>query len=401
MSDLKKNVWTLNGWYDQTVAGDGSYNLDDTFWAWGTNSYGRLGINKGQPSPVKYSSPVQVPGTAWSKIATGNPEGWGGLVQKTDGTLWTWGGNGYGTLGQNDVIAYSSPVQIGTDTNWNKICNGARHWLGIKTDGTLWACGSNQQGQLGDGESVGPGEYPSTKYSMSSPIQLPGTWSDIGCLTSANYAIKTNGTLWAWGTNTSGRLGQNEQYRPQYSSPVQVGSDTNWSKLFKTCDKFFLAIKTDGTLWGMGPSYGGNLGHRSPANNQGYSSPVQIPGTNWAECCGTYTSAYATKTDGTLWSWGANQYGELGHNERQQYHYSSPVQIGTRTDWTGGHAKIRAGQMAAFFVDSAGALFSVGSGSQGQRNTDTSGNVSSPVVIGGSWKDFGTGRYASQGIREW
>ena len=93
MSDLKKNVWELDGWYDQTVAGDGSYYADNTFWSWGDNQNGALGQN--QSAPVLVSSPTQIPGTTWSKIAQGTGYNWH-MAIKTDGTLWAWGVNAYG-----------------------------------------------------------------------------------------------------------------------------------------------------------------------------------------------------------------------------------------------------------------------------------------------------------------
>lgn len=83
---------------------------DGTLWAWGLNNYGQLGLN----NRTQYSSPVQVPGTEWSKVASGS---YGGTALKTDNTLWVWGDNANGTLGQNDITLYSSPVQI-PGTNW-------------------------------------------------------------------------------------------------------------------------------------------------------------------------------------------------------------------------------------------------------------------------------------------
>ena len=248
MSDLKKNVWELDGWYDQTVAGDGSYYADNTFWSWGDNQNGALGQN--QSAPVFVSSPTQIPGSTWSKIAQGTGYNFH-MAIKSDNTMWAWGAGGYGGLGQNEMDPYqvSSPVQI-PGTAWNKVAVSQRHFLAIRTDGTLWTAGSNQFGELGQNQAA---SSPTGQYSRSSPIQIPGTWTDVACGTNRSYGIKTNGELYCWGYNQNGTLGLNEQYNPHKSSPAQIhGGGTNWVKFATSCDNSVQAIKTDGTLWGWG-----------------------------------------------------------------------------------------------------------------------------------------------------
>ena len=176
-----------------------------------------------QPTSWKRSSPVQVPGTTWSIVDGGAAWSSAGAV-KTDGTLWMWGSNNVGQLGINDTTTYSSPKQVGSGTDWAnmKICQASVR--AVKTDGTLWSWGKNNQGQLGQDNT--------TQY--SSPVQIPGTtWStDVDALGSHAYsagAVKTDGTLWMWGQNTQGELGQNN--RTEYSSPRQVPG-TAWTSLF-------------------------------------------------------------------------------------------------------------------------------------------------------------------------
>ena len=391
MSDLKKNVWELDGWYDQTVAGDGSYYADNTFWSWGDNQNGALGQN--QSAPVLVSSPTQIPGTTWSKIAQGTGYNWH-MAIKTDGTLWSWGYNGYGGLGQNagpggGILQYSSPVQI-PGTTWNKVAISQRHFLAIKTDGTLWTAGSNQMGELGQNKAdVSGGD--TTDNSYSSPIQIPGTWTDVGTGTNRSYGIKSDGTAWSWGRNDNGGpLGQNNN--TQYSSPTQIhGGGTNWVRFATSGDGAMQAIKTDGTLWGWGR---GGFAFNSPTN-VARSSPTQMPGTTWSQVSSSYSSVWATKTDGTLWAWGNNPDGQLGQNNRTQY--SSPVQI-PGTTW----AVPRAGLNFCFFRTTGNALFAVGKGSKGQRGDNSTNSISSPVIIGsGAWSDVGGGYNTSFGIRDW
>ena len=136
-------------------------------------------------------------------------------------------------------------------------------------------------------------------------------------------AIKTDGTLWSWGSNGHGRLGQNNG--TNYSSPVQIGSDTTWNIVVAdNSSATSAAIKTDGTLWVWGLNYYGSLG-LNQADLTRYSSPVQLPGTTWSNIAAGGYSFKALKTDGTTWAWGQNGYGNLGVGDRTQR--SSPTQI--------------------------------------------------------------------------
>jgi len=285
---------------------------DGRFFAWGYN-YGDLGQN----DVVQYSSPVQIPGTQWSYIAHGNGSG---FAIKTDGTLWACGKNGSGgstggALGQNDVILRSSPTQIpGT---WSKVAGGSNSAFGIKPDGSLWSWGYNRDGQLVHNDTI----------SRSSPTQVGSdtTWSSaMTHYAGSSRLLKTDGTLWCAGWNAYGGLGLNNQI--EYSSPTQVGSDTTWSKLGEGESNNTFAIKTDGTLWSWGYNTQGFLGQNDVIPR---SSPVQIPGTDWNQV--SYT--VATKTDGTLWGWGDNATGKLLTGDLIPR--SSPVQIGSETKWTG------------------------------------------------------------------
>jgi len=231
------------------------YNL----FAWGTGGNGQLG----QSNTTEYSSPVQIPGTTWSSISGGVDSNYS-LATKTDGTLWSWGSNSYGILGQSDATPRSSPRQIPGNT-WSSISAGSQHSLAKKTDNTLWAWGRNPQGQLGQ----------NNRTSYSSPVQIPGTtWSSISA-GSHSLAIKTDGTLWSWGYNGNGQLGQsNTTYR---SSPVQIPG-TTWTSAVAGSNHS-LATKTDGTLWSWGNNGVGRLGQSDTTPR---SSPVQIPGTTWS-----------------------------------------------------------------------------------------------------------------------
>ena len=201
---------------------------------------------------------------------------------------------GMGLLGHNEENGgYSSPKQVGTDTTWSKMCKG------------------NSQGDNA-------------------------------------YAIKTDGTLWTWGWQyNNGSMGLNNGGVQRISSPTQVGTDTTWHGISvsnQDNEACTIGLKTDGTLWGWGDANEGKLGL---GNETDRSSPTQIgTDTTWGNGIynsitngGDYTftvggqSAGAIKTDGTLWTWGKNDFGSLGHNSRDKR--TSPQQVGTDTNWGG------------------------------------------------------------------
>ena len=291
-----------------------------TLWSFGYNSDGQLGQN----DAVSRSSPTQVgAGTTWSFVSTGSPSM---LALQTNGTLWSWGFNSDGRLGLNDRVKRSNPVQVGSSTDWSQIVHNNLTSMGIKTNGTLWLWGSNRYGQLGNNDN---------SYSYrSSPTQLgTGTdWSKLPTnvgITSIGAAIKTNGTLWTWGRNIYGALGQSTNYSIPISSPVQVGAATDWSQMSIGFYNF-MAIKTNGTLWGWGGNGGGALG----LNDRVYrSSPVQVGAlTNWSKVSIFSNHCAAIKNDGTLWTWGSGNAGKTGQNDR--VYRSSPVQVGAAANWS-------------------------------------------------------------------
>ena len=276
-------VGALTDWSDAKISSRLASTLavksNGTLWAWGSPFNGVLGLG----DATNRSSPVQVGTlTNWAEVSVGRENV---LAVKTDGTLWSWGLNTQGQLGQGNTTSRSSPVQVGALTTWSKVAAIAGVGLATKTDGTLWSWGRNNYGQLGQGNLT----------DRSSPVQV-GTltnWSKIagggGRYVSGNpfiyYAyiygffssIKTDGTLWSWGLNTSGQLGIGHD--ASRSSPVQVGALTTWSKLSINSHMKYrrnnntAVIKTDGTLW----AWGSNLTGAFANGTSGYrSSPVQV-----------------------------------------------------------------------------------------------------------------------------
>jgi alpha-tubulin suppressor-like RCC1 family protein len=297
---------------------------DGTLWLWGRGVNGNLG----NATTTSRSSPVQTVafGTNWKQVSCGYIHA---AAIKTDGTLWCWGNNQFGTLGDNTNLNRNSPVQTVTfATNWKQVSAGLFYTAAIKTDGTLWSWGFNFNGNLGDN---------TTTY-RSSPVQTVafGTnWVQVACGQYVTAAIKNDGTLWTWGSNGYGQLGDNTT--TQRSSPVQtVAFGTNWksvaaTSITQTSNITLAAIKKDGTLWTWGRNNNGQLGDNTTTNR---SSPVQTItfASNWKQVSCGYGYMGAIKNDGTLWSWGLGTSGQLGNNAATSR--SSPIQTSASgTNW--------------------------------------------------------------------
>jgi len=302
---------------------------DGTIWGWGQGTDGQLGLNQGTGN-VYISSPTQIPGTTWKNLGGGSSFL---LATRTDGTLWSAGAKGYGKLGLNEGpggSSRSSPTQVGTDTTWSKsFTTSGSSAAALKTDGTLWIWGTNEVGKLGQNQ-------PGPSY-RSSPVQI-GTntnWSKLNIGTEQVMALNTSGELYMWGGNGFGELGHNQSNNSDLSSPTQLPG--TWSDI-GAGHQMSAGIKTDGTLWCWGNNQYGNLGQNNYGNPYKRSSPVQVgTDTNWKNCRPlAQHMMFATKTDGTLWTWGANFAGSTGQNQAtppSAPRLSSPTQIGTDTNW--------------------------------------------------------------------
>ena len=358
-------VGTVGGW--QSIAPGEEHTLgvraDGTLWAWGDNSAGQLGISGNASAPDTTWAPVQVgTDTNWQQAAAGSDYS---LAIKTDGTLWAWGDNALGKLGIPGVGSPGVPLQVGTDSDWAQVACGSSHTAAIRTDGTLWTWGDNSDGELG------------RTVDSSHPSDAPGQvgsehdWKFVVCgdeLADGGFtvALKTDGSLWAWGQDDSGQLGLGASPLPgpNVTVPTRSGSGT-WESVACGNDSggpFVLAIRSDGTLWG----WGGNNGQLGVADITPRSSPVEIgTDSDWASVAagGRYGNQFgaALKTDGTLWTWGDSFTGQLGEGSYLPVFFQPPHQVGSASDW----ASLSCGR-GLYALTSDGSLWTCGDNTQGQ-----------------------------------
>lgn len=318
------------------------------------------------------------------------------LARKVDGTLWAWGANGNGQLGDGSSTPRLLPSQVGSAADWAVIAAGDAFSVAIKSDGTLWSWGRNDSGQLGLGSVV---DQP-----LPAQVGTDNDWRAVQAGAAFVLALKTDGTLWAWGANGNGQLGNNSTTNSPL--PVAIGTGTDWSAIAAGYDHA-VGLKNNGTLWAWGGNSSGQLGQGTTTDS---SIPLQVPGTDWsAVSAGGSSLAYfdtfavphvgghtlALKSDGTLWAWGENIFGQLGDGTDFNTGWSgagtypltgyvtfdrvSPLQIGTDTDW----ARISAGAGHSVALKNDGTLWAWGLNVNGQLANGNPGmNNLLPLPVG-------------------
>lgn len=338
--------------------------LGNQLYTWGQGTAGMLANN----TATSRSSPGDVITAAksnnWNKIVGGFR---GVAALKSDGSLWSWGDNQYGQIGDNTTINKSSPVTVAGGGVWRTVTGGTPH-LAIKNDGTLWGWGANSFGGIGDG----------TTANRSSPVTVAGggNWVNVFSSIYTTFGIQVDGSLWGWGDNIYGKLGYSN-IASGYSSPVSVINGIyDWSQISISGDSI-LGLRNDGSMWNWGKNDYGQLGDGTTVNK---SSPVTIAGggTTWKMIAAGVQTSFAIKTDGTLWSWGRGTFGVLGNNTTTNR--SSPGTVaGGGTTWK--MVASDEGTLCAGAIKTDGTLWRWGSNSNGEIGDNTTVNKSSPVSI--------------------
>jgi alpha-tubulin suppressor-like RCC1 family protein len=354
------------------IKGSGNCSIgrrtDGTVWTWGNNTAGQLGDNTVDDK----SSPVSIVG-AHSFTLIGNGAGNGTSVHviamKSDGTAWCWGQNTNGQLGDNTAASKSSPVSVVGTHSFIRVNAGDLNSFAFKSDGSAWAWGNNTGGTLGDNSAT----------ARSSPVSVVGTHSFIQIDGGVSgLGRKSDGTVWMWGDNANAALGQNNV--TNRSSPVSVVGDHSFR--FATIGRnHVLAIKPDGTLWGWGNNASGQLGDNTTATR---SSPVSIVGAHsFIFVAGSQNHSIGLKFDGSVWGWGQNAGGQLGDNTVVSK--LSPVSVVGAHSFiavtTGGVDVTNAHSLGIKFD---GSVWAWGNNADGQLGDNTVTLRSSPVSVIGS-----------------
>ena len=262
---------------------------DGTVWAWGANYYGQLGDGTtsgtpGRPIPARVDNLDEV-----TAISAGGAYS---LALKSDGTVWAWGSNRHGELGDGTQTNSTIPVQVKNLIGVTAIVAGEDRSLALKSDGTVWAWGNNFLGLL-LGDDVLPGSIKNpTQVQNLVEITAIATTVDLGAAHS--LAIKSDGTVWAWGSNSGGQLGDGTTISRTTAAQVN-----NLDKIIAVAAErgYSLALKSDGTVWTSRSNGGGQI------NNLTGVTAVSAGGSHYA---------VAVKTDGTVWAWGDSSSGQLG-----------------------------------------------------------------------------------------
>ena len=284
-------------------------------------------------------------------------------------------------LGDGVTDRATVPQQVGADMRWTNVAVGYAFTVAIRSDGTLWAWGCNSSGQVGDHSTT----------ERHTPVQL-GTatnWAAVAAGYAHAVALRTDGTLWAWGANGNGQLGDGTT--TEHHAPERIGTATSWASV-AAGDFFTVAVRTNGTLWAWGANAYSQLGDGSTLERH---DPEQIGSADtWATAAAGSRHTVAVRTDGALWAWGFNHSGQLGDGTRITRR--TPVRIRGVT-W----ARIAAGTDYTVAVLTDGTLWAWGDNSFGQLGDGTNTGRIKPEQIGvaTTWASVSAGDHDTVGVR--
>jgi alpha-tubulin suppressor-like RCC1 family protein len=357
---------------------------------WGSNLNNQLG----RPNPSTNLTPGSISGLGSGSgtiaVAAGSAHT---LALKSDGTVLAWGSNANGQLGDGTTVSRLSPAQVsgfGPGSGIVAIAAGSAFSLAVKSDGTVWSWGSNSNGQLGDG----------TTNSRLTPVQVTGVpaasgVTDIAAGSSYAIALKSDGTVLAWGANSNGQLGDGTT--TQKLAPVQVSGLGAGSGVIgiSAGSTHTLALKLDGTVLAWGSNSSGQLGDGTTTQA---TTPVQVssfgPGSGVIVIAAGTSYSLALKSSGAVWSWGSNSSGQLGNGDGTFSSKTTPVQVSdpSGSGFLTGGLSIAAGSTFGLAVKADGTALAWGANSSGQLGDGTTTLRILPVSVTGLGSGSGTAK---------
>ncbi len=341
---------TLSTWADNLVAAGGEHYLavksDGTLWAWGSNSYGQIG--DGKLETAKCLKPVKVTSNVVS-VAAGL---YHSLAIKNDGSLWAWGQNNNGQLGDGTLDNRNKPVKIMDGVK--QVAAGDYHTVVLKTDGSVWTWGYNSKGQIGD----------DTYVTKNSPVKIMDGVKQIGAGCNYTFAIENNGTLWGWGQNTEGQFGDGTRLNRRAPRQIRDGVKTVAGGEYHT-----LFQMNDESIYASGRNTSGQLGDGSKAQTLTAKKIM-----NGAKMIATGRAhSLAIDNSSVLYAWGLNDEGQIGDGSKSDK--TEPTRIMTSVK------QMAASDYNTIAMKNDGTVWVWGWNRSGQLGDGTTASSTKPIEV--------------------
>jgi alpha-tubulin suppressor-like RCC1 family protein len=340
----------------------------NTLWCWGDGAYGALG--NGQTVNETVPQQISKPTAGWTGVSNG---GGHGCATRNDGSLWCWGYNKQGELGLGTTASATRPHQVTSpaSTGWTSVTAGPNQTCALRSDTTLWCWGYNGSGQLGIGGTT-------TQY-LPQQVTTPAStgWTGVSAGYSYTCATRSDGTLWCWGYNLFGELGNgnttNQDLPQQVTDPAGIGWTSAVAGGDHTC-----ATRSDTTLWCWGKNLEGELGIGNTTNQDLPQQVTDPASTGWSSAASGGFHTCATRTH-ALWCWGENTSGQLGTGGTTGSDLPQRVVMPTGTGWS----LIAAGSFHSCATHTGRTLWCWGNNNQGQLGIGSTTSQDLPQQVTG------------------
>lgn len=302
----------------------------------------------------------------WASISPGASGQTCGV--RVSGTLWCWGYNGEGQLGDGTTTDRTTPVQVGHADSWATVSPGGSHTCATRVDGSAWCWGLNTQGELGDG----------TTQQRLTPVRVgkANDWTALQAGSTHTCGLRGDGIAWCWGSNDFGKLGNGEHGRKHTEKPVRVTTKREFGSL-EVGDEHACAISTDGRAWCWGSNFSGQLGIGSQGRQNSRDVPTLVDeNSDWTALRGGYQTTCGIRSGGTAWCWGDNSSGQLGDGTKITR--TVPTHVGKSARWS----DIQPGGSHACGVHVDGSAWCWGSNEHGQVGDGSKASRSNPTRVG-------------------